>query len=223
MSEQQKASSGAAGRQRPAAGVIYAVAVALVFLPVYEWVANAVPFYADPYDISTAVFNLPGRLLALVGFVLMFYQFVLGIRIPAFERVFKRATNLRRHQTLGKIGFVLILLHGVSMLAYDWALAGRFLFDTYRVIGMVALALLIVAVMAAWQYKALKLSRRVWKPVHMLGYVVFPLGFLHARTLGTELATSWAVNALFSTLFALYCVLVVYRIYTATSAATARR
>ena len=223
MTNRKDMSNTGTGPQRAVAGVIYAVALVLVLLPVYEWVANAMPFYSDPYDLATGLFNLPGRVFVLVGFVLMFYQFVLGIRIPALERVFTRATNLRRHQTLGKIGFLLILLHGLFMLAYDRALVGRFLFDPYRVIGMVALVLLIVAVMAAWHYRALKLPRKVWKPVHMLAYVVFPLGFLHARTLGTELATSWVVNVLFSTLFVLYCVLVVYRIYIAVAGGAGRR
>ncbi len=194
--------------------VMYVVAVVLLALPVYEWVLNAVPFYADPYDLPTALFNLPGRLFALVGFVLMFYQFVLGIRLPAFEKVFKRATNLRRHQTLGKIGFTLLLLHGVFMLSYDRGLTGEFFFDTYRIMGITALILLIAAAMAAWHFKALKLPRKVWKTLHLLAYIVFPVGFLHARGLGTELATSRVVDVLFITLFVLYCFLVAYRLYT---------
>ncbi len=212
MSSQKPASQ--TSSQRAAAAVIYIIAIVLLAVPVIEWVANAAPFYADPYDLALGLFNLPGRLFALVGFTLMFYQFILGVRIPALERVFSRATNLKRHQTLGKVGFILIVLHGIAILSYDWVLAGQFLFDLYRVLGMIALALLIIGVIPAWYFKKLKLPRKVWKTLHLSAYVVFPLGFFHARNLGTELATSWMVEGLFTILFVVFCLIVLFRLYT---------
>ena len=180
----------------------------------YEWIGNAAFFYAETQDYTMLLLNLPSRLFALIGFVLMFYQFVLGIRVPILETVFSRATNLKRHRTLGKAGFVLILLHGVLMLGYDYSIADQFIFDRYRIIGLVALGLLIVGVLAAWFFKPLKLSRKTWKTVHLLAYVAFPLGFIHGRALGTEFATGrWTVSALFNGLLAVYVLLLIYRLY----------
>ncbi len=197
-----------------AAAIIYALAILFLALPVYEWFSNAWVMFAHGGDYPTMLLNLPARLFALVGFTLMFYQFVLGIRTPLFEKVFKRPVNLKRHRRLGKVGFILILLHGLFLMLYDYLLAGRLLFDTYRIYGMTALALLIIAVIAAWFFTPLKLSRKVWKSVHLLAYIVFPLGFLHGRNLGTEFATGeWTVNALFNGLFAVFVLLVIYQLY----------
>ena len=195
--------------------MIYAVALLLLALPVYEWLRNAYFFYTQTTEYLILTLYLPARLFALVGLVLMFYQFVLGIRIPAFERVFSRVTNLKRHKTLGKIGFVLILLHGLLLMTFDYVNAGQLLFDVYRILGMSALTLLLIAVIAAWYFKPLKLSRKTWKGIHLLAYVVFPVGFIHGRGLGASFRSgTWTVNALFSALFAIYVLLVVFRLYT---------
>ena len=197
-----------------ATSVVYGPAILFLALPLYEWIGNAAFFYTETRDFTMLLLNLPSRLFALIGFVLMFYQFVLGIRLPVLETVFSRATNLKRHRTLGKAGFVLILLHGVLMLAYDYSIADQLIFDRYRIIGMVALVLLIVGVLAAWFFKPLKLSRKTWKTVHLLAYVAFPLGFIHGRALGTEFATGrWTVSVLFNGLLAVYVLLLIYRLY----------
>ena len=197
-----------------AASVVYGPAILFLALPLYEWIGNAAFFYTETRDFTMLLLNLPSRLFALIGFVLMFYQFVLGIRLPILETVFSRATNLKRHRTLGKAGFVLILLHGVLMLAYDYSIADQLIFDRYRIIGMVALVLLIVGVLAAWFFKPLTLSRKTWKTVHLLAYVAFPLGFIHGRALGTEFATGrWTVSVLFNGLLAVYVLLLIYRLY----------
>ncbi len=200
-----------------AAAAIYALAVVLLLLPVYEWLTNAWYFYVATSEYLVFFLHLPARLFALVGFVLMFYQFVLGMRLPIIEKVFNRATNLKRHRTLGKIAFVLILLHGVLLLAFDYfGTFGELMFDTYRVIGMIAIVLMILAVIPAWYFRPLKLSRKTWTTIHLGGYVVFPLGFLHGRALGAEFSTgTWTVNVLFSALFAIYCLLLAYRLYLA--------
>lgn len=217
----QQASAKKAGKKKSqspmprVAVAIYAVAALFLILPMYEWITNAAFFLSPTPDWSMLLLNLPARLFALVGFVLMFYQFVLGVRTPLFEKVFNRATNLKRHRTLGKVGFVLILLHGLFMLAYEWLIANQIILDYYRVLGVTALILLIIAVVSAWFFKPLKLSRKAWKTIHLLAYFVFPLGFEHGRNLGTEFATgAWTVRGLFTGLFFVYCAIVLYRLYT---------
>lgn len=96
----------------------------------------------------------------------------------------------------------------------DMIFAGRFLFDFYRVLGMIALLLLTAGVVAAWFYKPLKLSRAVWRRIHLTGYLVFPLGFIHSTNLGTEPATGrYTVYYLFSLWLVVYSILVVWKLY----------
>jgi len=191
----------------------YIVALALLVLPLIAWLENALPFYQAGGNLGFLLLQLPARLFALIGFVLMFFQFILGTRLPLWEKVVARAQNLKRHRTIGKIGFFLILLHGLMILIHDYISAGQLLFDTWRIVGIIALVLLIVAVIAAWFFRPLKLSRKAWRTIHLPAYVVFPLGFFHARALGTELATSPALDIQLLILFGIYCVILVYRIY----------
>lgn len=203
---------GAASKNPTAAAVIYVIAAVLFVLPIIEWAGN----FAGEVGPNPAwnFLNLPARLLALAGFVLMFYQFILGMRLPLFEKVFPRATNLKRHRTLGKVAFVLILLHAVMMAAFDYSMAGQFLFDTYRVLGLIAVICLVVGVIAAWFFKPLKLPRKVWRTLHLLGYVAFPLGFFHANTLGTEVLTGdLTVSLPFTAFVIIFAVLVLYRLF----------
>ncbi len=212
MSEKVKSKKRGAGSKNPtAAAIIYVVAVVLLVLPITEWLGNAPREFGTSPELS--FLNLPARLFALVGFVLMFYQFILGIRLPLLEKVFPRATNLKRHRMLGKVAFVLILLHAVMMLSYDYATFGQLLFERYRVIGMIAAACLVVGVVAAWFFKPLKLPTKAWRTLHLLGYVVFPLGFYHANSLGTEVITGeWTVQRPFTLFLIIYAVLLLYRI-----------
>ncbi len=191
---------------------LFAVAVLLPLLPMYAWGQEALMVYQASDHLPTLLLYYPGRAFALLGFVLMFYQFVLGVRLPFMERFFKRYVTIKRHRTLGKIGFLFILLHGVFMLVYETAMAGTLFLDLARVVGLAALVLLSAAVIAAWFSKSLKLSRKTWLRVHYLGYLVFPLAFIHALMLSPTMAGSTAVSVLFSTLFGAYVLIVAYRL-----------
>lgn len=48
--------------------IVYAIALAMLALPVYEWISNAWWFYQDGSDWVMMFINLPARLFALVGF-----------------------------------------------------------------------------------------------------------------------------------------------------------
>lgn len=188
------------------------VAVVLPLIPLYAWGQEALMVYQASDHLPTLLLYYPGRAAALLGFVLMFYQFVLGVRLPFMERFFKRYVTIKRHRTLGKIGFLLVLLHGVFMLVYETAMAGTLFLDLARVIGLAALVLLSAAVVAAWFSKPLKLSRKTWLRIHFLGYLVFPLAFIHALMLSPTMAGSEAVAFLFFTLFGAYVLIVAYRV-----------
>ena len=165
---------------------------------------------------------LPARMLGLVGFVMMFYQFVMAARLGMIERAFTRAVIYRRHRTLGKIGFLLMLLHGIAMLAFDLIMAGELVLDTPKTLGLVALILLTISVAVAVFWKPLKLSNKQWMRIHRIAWVAFPLAFYHAVTIGTTINTSPAVMAMFYAMLIGYTLLLVRRIAQAVSGFKAR-
>lgn len=192
--------------------VVVMLAVAVPLLPVSVWAHSALPIYRSMWHGPMLLLYLPARMLGLVGFVMMFYQFVMAARLPLIERAFTRAVIYRRHRTLGKIGFLLILAHGTAMIGFDLIMAGELLLDRGKTVGLVALALLSVAVAVAIFWKPLKLSNKQWMRIHRLAWIAFPLAFYHAVTMGTTINTSVAVLALFYTMAAGYLLLLVRRL-----------
>ena len=174
--------------------------------------SEVIQVLTPPLDATYVGLYLPARAFALVGFVLMFYQFVLSAHLPPLERVWKRYKLIGTHRTIGKVGFLLMLLHGVIMLTYDLVLMGQIVLYTEKTLGLIALILLIVAVVAAWFFKPLKLSLKVWRAIHLLAYIVFPLVFYHGLSIGTTVNSARPVYWLFVVLFVGYALLVVYRI-----------
>jgi DMSO/TMAO reductase YedYZ heme-binding membrane subunit len=159
---------------------------------------------------------LVARAFALVGFVLMFYQFIITARLPFMEAIFKRPNMIKTHRTLGKIGLILVLVHGIILFSMD----PTFYFE--KNLGIIGLALLTVAVIAAWFFKPLKLKLKTWRAIHLAAYLVFPLGFAHALLLGSTVNSARPVYWLFAVLFAVYCLVVVNRLMRAFGAKTPR-
>ena len=192
--------------------LVVAIAVGLPLLPVAVWASTALPIYRSMWHGPMLLLYLPARMLGLVGFVMMFYQFVMAARLGMIERAFTRAVIYRRHRTLGKIGFLLMLLHGIAMLAFDLIMAGELVLDTAKTLGLVALILLTISVVVAIFWKQLKLSNKQWMRIHRIAWIAFPLAFYHAVTIGTTINTSRAVMAMFYAMLGGYILLLVRRI-----------
>ena len=128
-----------------------------------------------------------GRLLALLSFVLMFFQFVLSSKIPWLERGLGPATLFQLHKRWGLIAFVLILSHPVLILLSERLQGYALAMAPVKILGAVTLVVLCAAVLAALLSRKLHLKYQTWKRVHKATYVVFPLGLVHSLLIGTTL------------------------------------
>ena len=193
--------------------IVLVLAVVIPLLPLGVWASHAIEGFAQAGDRLAVYLYFPARAFALVGFVMMFYQFILSARISFLEHLFSRPKLVKNHRTLGKIGFILILLHGILMIATDFADFGALTFTWQKLVGMLALFLLMIGVIAAWFFKALDFSVKTWKKIHLLAYVAFPLAFLHAITIGITLRQSPAITMLYTILFGWYLAIVAIRLF----------
>jgi DMSO/TMAO reductase YedYZ heme-binding membrane subunit len=193
--------------------IILILAVLVPLLPLGVWASQTIQGFAEAGDRLAVYLYFPARAFALIGFVLMFYQFVLSARMSFLEHVFTRPNLVKTHRTMGKIGFILVLLHGILMIATDFADFGALLFTWQKLIGMVALFLLTIGVIAAWFFKQLDFNVKTWRKIHLLAYVAFPLVFVHAITIGLTLRQSLPVTILFTMLFAWYVAMVAVRLF----------
>jgi predicted ferric reductase len=128
-----------------------------------------------------------GRLLALLAFVLMFFQFVLSSKIPWVERGLGPGTLFKLHRRWGLIAFVLILSHPALLLLSERLQGYASAMSPVKILGAVTLGVLCAAVLAALLSRRLHLTYQTWKRVHQGTYVVFPLGLIHSLLIGTTL------------------------------------
>ena len=193
--------------------IVLTIAILVPVLPLFVWAGHTIQGFAEAADRAAIYFYFPARLFALVGFVLMFYQFILSARMSFLEHIFSRPKLLGAHRNLGKTGFLLILFHGVLMIVVDYLDFGALIFTWQKLIGMFALFLLIIAVIASWFFKALNFNVQTWRKIHLLAYIAFPLAFVHAITIGLTIRQSRPITVLFAMLFAWYAAIVLVRLF----------
>lgn len=186
--------------------LLYLVAIVLLAIPVVEWARISYLDVRWPtilYDAS--------RLLAVLGFVVLFFQYMLASRVRAFESSLGLDRLIDAHRKTGIAALALLFLHGVLYSSYELAL-GFLTLGWQKLLGIGALVLLIAVAGAAILWKSLGWSYETWKRVHYASYVILPLGFLHALLLGTTVSSSPVVRVYFIVLLALYVLVVASRV-----------
>jgi len=134
-----------------------------------------------------------GNIIGFLGAVLLWWQFVLGIRFISSYITRDYVSVISFHKLLGKYGGGLALLHpvwqminyseGISFL-YSLNLIGEF--EEHVTYGRLAFFALIIV----WVTSALlrsKISFRPWMYIHYVTYPMMALVFLHANDIGTFL------------------------------------
>ncbi|TVR68619.1 MAG: hypothetical protein EA427_09925 [Spirochaetaceae bacterium] len=201
------------GRPGPALPAVIILAGAILLFPALAWARETASFYGVGLDASFLFIYLPARLLALLGLTLMFFQFLLSARFPPVERHFKRSAMLKTHRSLGKIAYIMVLLHGLGMIAFDIVAAGEVYWYRENIAGLIALVLLTLAVLAAWFFKPLRLSLGQWRAIHLFTYLVFPIVIWHALMLGSTVNAVPSLRYLLYFFLAGYCLVVIHRLY----------
>lgn len=163
-------------------GLLGVIAV-FVAIPVAFWawtLTGGLPFGAYLYSA--------GRLLALVGFILAFFQFVLSSKIRWLERDIGLDRLFSIHKTSGLIGLTFVLLHPIPLFLSDVIYGVIPAFTPLKFVGLVSLLIFVIAVGSAILYGRLHLKYETWKRIHWASYVALPLGFIHSLLLGSDLA-----------------------------------
>ncbi len=134
-----------------------------------------------------------GKNCALVAFVIIALQVVLGARIKWIERPFGLDMIFRYHKAAGVIALCLIFLH-VTLVS--WGTGHWYLLNSLHVewpvwLGRVALlALLTTVVTSLWRRK-LNIEFEAWRALHNSLFVaILTLGFIHSFTIGGDLTAS---------------------------------
>lgn len=158
-----------------------------------------------------------GIILGLLSYILIWWQYILGIRpVAALLSKDFLATN-KIHRLLGKYGFVFFVLHPV-VLIIDFELRGFSLlnlsfanaYDTFIAFGKIAFALLIVIFITS-VFLRNTISWRSWKRIHFLNYIILPLIFFHSVNVGTAFANR-GLELYWYLLFFVFIIATLYRL-----------
>jgi len=187
--------------------VLLAVMALFLAMPVVFWaqtLSGGLPLGVYLYDA--------GRLLALVGFVFVFFQYVFSSKVRWLERGIGLDKLFGIHRTSGLIGLTLILIHPIPLFLSDIVQGYAPSISPLKLVGVVSLLIFVVAAGSAILYGRLRLKYETWKAIHWASYVALPLGFLHSLLLGSDLVrpplrTFWIVLA------ALYVAIVLYKLW----------
>jgi predicted ferric reductase len=185
---------------------LFAAVIICLALPGFTWTKSLTP--GLPWSVTLYE---GGRLLALFAFVLIFFQFVLSSRIPWVERGLGPAALFKIHRRWGLIAFILILCHPTLLLVSERLQGYASALSPIKGVGVLTLAVLCVAVLAALLSRRLHLKLKTWKRIHKAAYVVFPLGWVHSLIIGTTIQKGLA-RGLWFVLAAGYLAILAYKL-----------
>lgn len=183
------------------------LAITGVIIPVVVWAQYA---YLAEFIWPDSLYEY-AQALSLVGFVLLFYQFVLSGRAKLFEASLGLDRLISVHRSLGIWAVGLLLLHGSFITVYELSI-GALSTSVAKLIGIVALTILIVAAATAVFWKSFGWSYEQWKKIHYANYIVLPAGLIHALLLGSTVRRSALLRYYLIALTVLYAFVVLVRV-----------
>lgn len=162
--------------------------------------------------------GLLGSVAGLIGGVVLWLQFALGVRPIARLFTHDYARVLRWHRWLGTYGVLFVFIHPLlEMLAFGatWSFvfvpsfaseyAKHVTFGQFALYGVLVLWLLSAVVRG-------KITYRPWKYIHYISYPAMFFVFLHAREIGSLLLSYPLLSYLWSVLMFSYFAMVAWRI-----------
>ncbi|MGM0651298.1 MAG: ferredoxin reductase family protein [Bacillota bacterium] len=170
-------------------------------------------FWAVGTDYSTFEYNYLrqiGLLLAALGLVMLFIQFVLASRIKRIETGLGLDRMFRWHRFFGRAGLAALTGHAILIVTYRITAFGELFPTTFIWIGLVVLLGFMITASLASTYRIIGLAYEIWRNIHLLNYLLFPLALIHVfyhTTGGSALYYLWVLLAF------LYTGIIIYRIY----------
>jgi predicted ferric reductase len=187
----------------------FALALLFMFfivLPVIFWAA------ALTSGLPRAVYvHEVGKLLGLIGFVLLLFQYVLSSKIKWIERGIGLDVLFRVHRKAGLIALILIIAHPTLLFISERLQGYVTPLSILKVLGLVALLLLLLAAGAALLYGVLPLKYETWKGIHKTAYAIFLLAFIHSFFIGSDLQR-WPMRIVWIILAILFAGIVAYKL-----------
>ncbi|OEF98582.1 ferric reductase-like transmembrane domain-containing protein [Desulfuribacillus alkaliarsenatis] len=162
---------------------------------------------------STIMILQLAQILGIVGFIIIFLQFVTSSNIAEIIKFISKAQLLKAHRRMGIIGFVLILLHPIIVFIYYDQINVVSYINQYIIYGLIAFSILVVTVLTTIFRNQLNVSAYLWKRIHRANYLVFPIAFIHSISVGTFIQLYNTLEVLWYLMFLAYVAMVMLKLH----------
>ena len=163
---------------------LFGVMVLFIAIPIYFWMPGFLAV-TELTDYPCAI----GRILALIGFVLVLFQVALTSRLPWLERTFGLDKLVGVHRVVGVTGFSFMLAHPILHSLSDLLALGTVVLKWPMIFGLTALLIALVTAGSAILYGKLHLKYETWKGMHWFNFILPPLIFTHSLLLGSDIGS----------------------------------
>jgi len=162
--------------------LLFTLMAACLAAVVWAWVRMLTAGLPWPVYLHEA-----GRCVALAGFILLLFQYILSSRIRWIEKGIGLDTLLIIHRRLGVILLALLSAHPFLILMSERLQGYATPMGFLKFLGLVALLLVWITAVSALVYGKIPMGYESWKRIHRVGYVVLPLAFFHSIRIGSTL------------------------------------
>ena len=154
------------------------------------------------------------RLMAFLGIGFFLVQFVLSCRIKFIEQIFGLDKMLWYHRWFGRAAVGFLFIHFSLLFVPEIINLGFVPLTIFRLFGSLSLMIIAIAATLASLYKKLHLSYEIWKGIHLINYVAFPLAIIHVGLQAASLNTYllWSLMAFIYLFFVGYRLKSIYTI-----------
>ena len=114
---------------------IFRIVVAFLVLGIFFAWLDIASFGASRIDYLRFI----SQLFAVLGFSLIFLQFVLSAKVQIIESGFGLNNMLRYHRVFGRVGLILVTLHPIFLLVHENLITQILIFNTFRLLGLIGL------------------------------------------------------------------------------------
>lgn len=165
--------------KRPVLLVLMAFCVAFAVVFWARALAGGLPWPVYLYEA--------GRVLALMGFVLIAFQYLLSSKIKWVEKGIGLDRLFGIHKRCGAIILIIASAHPLLLLLSERLQGYSTPIGMMKALGMITLLCIWATAGAAILYGKIPFTYETWKRVHRVGYFILPVAFFHSFLIGSAL------------------------------------
>jgi predicted ferric reductase len=139
-----------------------------------------------PMDLNSLLYMI-GKYAGFSAFILFTLQYFWTARFHFLEGLVPYDRRVAIHRTLGFLGFMVLILHPVLILA-SYNMMGMSMYISGDIIyGFAALLLLLLIIASTFLGRIWRVKFESWKKIHYVTFIVLTLAFIHSMGIGSDL------------------------------------